>query len=379
MENYTEIIFYVSELNSYISIAEAIALITMGFLGIVLQIGWGIYVVNKMKLAYKTRRRLNYSDYNYSNSRAESVDCDNKILQGKYLMTMLILELFSCVCYWLAYLYPALDRVIPGIRKTSLPYNFTCISTVVENKIWIAELQYMPTALFLSLAKSCLILTMGVATNFLKFIYNTYVAETWKIKINRPIRFTAVLSLIIFLLGVVPQLILLSHAVFLIAFPFCFFKLMKNGRLLMKAMKWREDDLFHENEILLLKLHRKRNKYFSLTMKCIAIALLLYFLPEVLQFVEMLLSILLYYGKCFFPVLYHFNYPGLLTDEQLPILKIIIISFGSVEKLLVTIGSGVYTLPYIIITSILIAKNLILRKKTVYHYSLKDHLINTSH
>ena len=367
---------YLSKLDFSVSIIEAVMLIIMGFIGIALQIGWGINVMNKMKIAFNTRRRINLFDHIDSGSQAELVKCEKNVLQGKYLMAMLLLETFSFVCYWPAFLYPTLHQVIPDIERTSFPYNDTCISAVVEDTIWISEFRYLPTAFFLSLGKSAVILTMGVAANFLRFIYNTYVRETWKIKSYRPIKYTAAVSLMIFIPGIIPQLIILSHAVFMIVFPIFFYPFVKYWKLLTKVMKWREDDLYHENEILLLKLHKKENKYFRFMMKCVLIALLLFFLTNALVFSEMLLSIILYYGKCFFPVLYRFHYSGLLTDEQLPILSLFIISCSIAEKLILTVGTCIYALPYIVITFILIINYLTLRKKTVYHYSLKEKLIS---
>ena len=375
MENYEKISFYFSKVNLGVSIIEGITLTTFAFFAVVLQIGWAIHVMNMIKIAYNTRRRMKCSDSIGSCSHVELVNCENKITQGKYLIAMLSLEFLSFASFWIAFGYPALHFVIPGISKTSLIYNNTCISKVEGDKIWISEFRYIPTAVFMSLGRSNIILTIGVAMNFFRFIHNTYVGEAWRKKTFRPIKYSVVVSFVIFILGCVPQLIILALAVFLIVYFIYLLQLVRYGKLLNKAMRWRQDDLYHENEVQLLKLHNKQNKHFSLTMKCIGIALLLIFLTQTIVFLEMVLSLLLYYGKCIFPNLYGFHYPGLLTDEQLPIFKIFLLTSSIVQKLMITLCSWIYSLPYIIITSMLILKNLNLRKQTVYRYSLKEHLL----
>ena len=368
---------YAHNLEEFVSITEMVLLIPVCTIGLLLQLGWSIHVAMNIKRNSNIKRRIRDRDECDVYSQSQTEDCNNKITQGKLMLTLLVIEFVLSICYWLGYSFPQVAHVFPSLKKISMPFNVTCISEVNDDREWIYELQYTPTSIFLSLARSNTILNFGVALSLFKFLSNTFVTKIWKYsKIYRPIKYTAVLSAIIFILGVIPQLNIMSRLITLIAFLVLLLRIWKHAKFFRIVMEWRRQDLSHNNEIYLLKQHEKYSKYFNFTMRWICIAILLFFLTELVQFIEIVSGLSLYYGQCIFPYLYHVKYTSPLTQEQIPILKIFMVIFGIIEKLLVTSGVVLYTCPYVYVTLILVVRNRIEKRKFVYRYSLREPLCN---
>lgn len=367
---------YVNNLDKFVSITEAVLLIPLGAIGLLLQLGWTIHVGMNIKRSYNSRRRIRDRDECDLYSQSQTKDCNNKITQGKLLLTLLVLEFVVCICYWLGYSFPQIAHVYPSLKKISIPYNLTCISEVNQEREWIYELQYPPTLLFLSLARSNTILTFGVALSLFKFLSNTFVTKIWKYsKIYRPIKYTVVLSTIIFILGLIPQINLLSRLITLIAFIVLLRQIWRHAVFFSKAMEWRKQDLYHNNELYLLQQHQKYSKYFYFTIRWLSIASLVIFLTELVQFVEIVFGLSLYYGQCIFPHLYGVRYTSVLTQEQIPILRIFMVLFGIIEKLLTISGTVLYAWPYMYVTLVLVIRNRIEKRQVVYRYSLVESLV----
>lgn len=367
---------YVNNLDKFVSITEAVLLIPLGAIGLLLQLGWTIHVGMNIKRSYNSRRRIRDRDECDLYSQSQTKDCNNKITQGKLLLTLLVLEFVVCICYWLGYSFPQIAHVYPSLKKISIPYNLTCISEVNQEREWIYELQYPPTLLFLSLARSNTILTFGVALSLFKFLSNTFVTKIWKYsKIYRPIKYTVVLSTIIFILGLIPQINLLSRLITLIAFIVLLRQIWRHAVFFSKAMEWRKQDLYHNNELYLLQQHQKYSKYFYFTIRWLSIAILVIFLTELVQFVEIVFGLSLYYGQCIFPHLYGVKYTSVLTQEQIPILRIFMVLFGIIEKLLTISGTVLYAWPYMYVTLVLVIRNRIEKRQVVYRYSLVESLV----
>ena len=371
MPNYLQ---YVTNLDEFVSITEAVLLIPICTIGLLLQLGWSIHVFMNLKRSFNLKRRN--KDECDVDSQCQTKDCKNKITQGKFMITLLTLEFLLCICYWLGYSYPQIAIIFPPLKKISLPFNFTCIYEVNAQREWIYELQYPPASIFLSLARWNTILSLGVALSLFKFLSNTFVTKIWKYnKIYRPIKYTAVLSTIIFILGVIPQLNTLSRLINVIAFLVLLIRFWKHAKFFRMVMGWRRQDLYHNNEIYLLKQHEKHSEYLDFTIRCVSIALLIFLLTELVQFMEVIIGLSLYYGQCIFPYLFNVKYTSLLTQEQLPILKICMEIFGIIEKLLTTCGVVTYSCPYFYVTSALVFRYWKLKRQVVYRYSLRELLI----
>ena len=84
----------------------------------------------------------------------------------------------------------------------------------------------------------------------------------------------------------------------------------------------------------------------------------------------MILSLILYYGKCFFPFLYDIQYRALISEDQLPTLKMIIVVFSLIERSFTLIATIMFTLPYLIVTILLYLSYRKIRKQTSYRYSV---------
>ena len=364
MENLTS--DYIQRLNLYFSIGTAVILVSLILVFTILEVGWGIFVVTNLRKAFAKRHRIkNEQDIQ------DKFDCNTKITQGKFLLALIILEYLSVLSYCIGNLYPQLHSISPIFDKLSLPFNSTCIITIETQRTWVQELQYPVTAVFLSIGRSSTIFGMGVAAAFFEFICNSFVTKQWRYNnIYRPIKYSLIISLLIFITGIVPQLIIFSRIFEVMVFPILFVILMKHARFLYMAVRWRRHDLYHNREKYLLRLHNKQNRYFRITLKCIAISLFICFISETLVTIEMIFSLILYYGKCFFPFLYDIQYRALISEDQLPTLKMIIVVFSLMERSFTLIATIIFTLPYLIVTILLYLSYRRIRKQTSYRYSV---------
>ena len=132
----------------------------------------------------------------------------------------------------------------------------------------------------------------------------------------------------------------------------------------------KRQDLYHNREKYLLKLHNRQTKYFRITVSFIAIPLFIYFILETLMTIEMIFSQMLYYGKCFFPILYDIQYTALITENHLPVLKMVIGVFSLIETSLVIIANIILTLPFMMVTILMYLSYRKIRKQTSYRYSV---------
>ena len=364
MENLTVPLY--PRLNVYFSIGTTVVLVSTSLIFTILQVGWGIFVVSNLRKAFAKRRRIKNE-----NDIQDKIDCDTKITQGKFLLALIILEYLSNFSYWIGFLYPQLHHISPIFDRLSLPFNSTCIITIESQRIWIQELQYPVTAVFLSIGRSGTIFVMGVAASFFEFICNSFVTEQWRYKkIYRPIKYSLIVSVLIFLTGIVPQLIIFSRILDIIVFPILFTIIIKHAKFLSMAVRWRGQDLYHNRETYLLRLHNKQNKYFRITVRCTAIPLFICFISETLVTIEMIFSLILYYGKCFFPLLYDIQYTALITENHLQSLKMVIVAFSLIERSLLLIANIMFTLPFMMVTILMYLSYRKIRKQTSYRYSV---------
>ena len=354
-----------SKIDKYVSIIEAVVLIFTTFLLSIFEIGWMVKVIRNLKLDVKSKRRLVGNPI----SRYDVENCRRKITQGKLLLLIISLEFISSFSYFFGFIYPQLSRVIPHLNRTSLPFNTTCIAQIKEHRIWIKELEYPIVGLLLTTGRVGLILSLGVAISFFQFITNTHVNDTWKIKhIYRCIWYTGFLSLALFILGAVPYTMLIGRILIVIAFGIYYIRVVRQILVLKKAMKWREQDLYHNCQIELLKAHKKQQRYFAIAYKCVGVGILLYGLGDALQMIEMVTSTFLYYGECIFPLLFHLHYHPLLTTNQLPYLDLALILFADVEKIIITSATIIIAFPFMVLTILLI----VAKKRTVFRYKVYD-------
>ena len=364
MDNLT-VPFY-PRINVYCSIGTTVVQVSLSLIFTILQVAWGIFVATNLRKAFAKRRRIKNE-----NDIQDKIDCDNKITQGKFLLFIIILEYLSIFSYFIGDLYPQLHHLSHIFDRLSLPFNSTCIITIETQRIWVQELQYPVTALFMSIGRSSTIFGMGVGASFFEFICNSFVTEQWRYKkIYRPIKYSLIVSVLIFLTGIVPQLIIFSRILDFIVFPILLIIIIKHAKFFSMAVRWRGQDLYHNREKYLLRLHNRQNRYFRIAFRCIVIPLFICFIKETLVTIEMIFSLILYYGKCFFPILYDIQYTALVTENHLPVLKMVIAVFSLIERSLLLIANIILTLPYMIVTILMYLSFRKIRKQTSYRYSV---------
>ena len=162
----------VHKLLSYFSIGTTAITVCLSLVFTILETGWTIFVVTNLRKAFAKCRRIKNE-----NDIQDKIDCNTKITQGKFLLALIILEYLSIFSYSIGNLYPLLHHISPIFDRLSLPFNSTCIITIENQIIWISELQYPVTAVFLSIGRSSTIFGMGVAASFFEFICNGFVTE----------------------------------------------------------------------------------------------------------------------------------------------------------------------------------------------------------
>ena len=365
MENLTASDF-IQRLNLYFSTGTIVILVCLILVFTILEVGWAIFVVTNLRKAFaKHRRNKNEQDIQ------DKLDCNTKIIQGKYLLALIVLEYLTILGYWIGNIYPQLHYISPIFDKLSLPFNSTCIITIETQRIWVQELQFPVTTVSLSMSRSSMILVIGVSASFFEFISNSFVTKQWRYNnIYRPIKYSLIISLLIFITGIVPQLIIFSRIFEIMVFPILFVILVKHANFLYMAVRWRRHDLYHNREKYLLRLHNKQNRYFRITVKCTLVMIFSYFTSSTLITIEMIFSLILYYGKCFFPLLYNIQYRALISEDQLPTLKMIIVVFSLMERFVILFTNIMFTLPYLIVTILLYLNYQKIRRQTSYRYSV---------
>ena len=354
------------EFHEYFSLVTDVIIIAISLIAILLQVGWTTVVVSNLRKKYARRRRIKNEG-----SIKDMLECATKITHGKFLLVILTLEFIAGISYLIGNFYPKLYRISPIFNTLALPFNTTCITTMETQTAWVQQLQYPVTLVSFTVARSAMVFVIGIAISFFRFISNSFVDEAFKYKkIYRPLKYSLLVTIFIFIIGITPQLLILSRALEVLAFPILYFHMIKHIIFLKMAVRWRREDLYHNSEEYLLKLHDKQNKYFMITIKCFVVMLVFVFLAETLITIEMFFSLILYYGKCFFPLLYDIQYEGIISADQLPTLNTVIFVFSILERSFAIIAIVVFLPPYLILTILLCVRDWRIRKRTKYHYNV---------
>ena len=345
-------------------------------IAIVLQVGWTIFVVSNLRKLRERRRRIETEG-----SFEDKLECATQITHRKFLLAILALEYIAGFSYLIGNFYPELYRISPIFDKLSLPFNTTCVTTMEIQTAWVQQLRYPVTMLSFTVARSAMIFVIGVAISFFKFISNSFVSGIWKYKkIYRPIKYSLLVAVIIFAIGLTPQLLVVSRALEILVFPILYFQMIKHAIFLKKVVRWRREDLHHNSEEYLLRLHDKQNKYFTITIRCFVVMLVFVFFAETLITIEMFSSMILHYGKCIFPLLYGIQYEGIISEEQLPTLDTVLLIFCTLERSFAILATIAFVPSYLILTIILCVRHWKTRRQTAYRYScvLTDPLLKHS-
>ena len=359
--SYSDIMEVSLEINKYFSLVTDVIIIALVLIAILLHVGWTTVVVSNLRKQFTKRRRIKNED-----SIEDMLECATKITHGKFLLVILTLEFIVGISYLIGSLYPKLYHISPIFNTLALPLNTTCITTMER-----PQLQYPVTGVSFSLARSAMIFGMGVAISFLRFISNSFVDETFKYKkIYRPLKYSLLVAIVIFIVGIAPQSLMLSMTLEVLVFPILCFQMIKHTIFLKMVVRFRRQDLYHNSEEYLLKLHDRQNKYFMISIKCFIVALVFAFLTETLITIEMLFSLILYYGKCFFPLLYDIQYEGMISEDQLPTLNTVLFVFSILEISFSIIALVVFLLPYLILTILLCVRDWRVRKQIKYRYNV---------
>ena len=145
MENLT-VFDHIQHINIYFTRATSVIIACLVLLLTILEGGRSVFVVTNLRKAFAKRRRIKIE-----NDTQDKTVCNAKITQGKFLLALIILEYISIFSTYISNFYPQLHHISPVLDILSLPFNSTCIITIDTQRIWIQEIQYPVTTVFLSI------------------------------------------------------------------------------------------------------------------------------------------------------------------------------------------------------------------------------------
>ena len=191
--------------------------------------------------------------------------------------------------------------------------------------------------------------------------------------IRRFLLFTSILSLLLVIAGIVPQLILFEKLVEPLIELAYFLIWCRYTRMFYQTLKWRTNE-YRIRQPKLVNASVENRIKFAVVMFSIGIAILMYVFVDILSSYSTLSLVVLHYGPCLFNYLYGTSYyqPFLVSDRQLDTLLIF-------YKIYVYIALSLQSLALLIVCSQFLLISLIylvtyLRRKLFVRFELNPSL-----
>ena len=271
--------------------------------------------------------------------------------KGKLLLALLVFESLSITFYELAALLGYVFRNFPDLRFLGINWNISCSSEIAVETHWLGDLQFPEVSFFVCLGRANLLIGLAVATSFIKFVTNSYVTESWKYKnILKGVWFVIPLCILIIVFGTIPQTMLIVWAVNIVVFITYFYLANRSIAFLNRALGWREQDLKCYDEYEQLRMHRKVTSRFRISIRLVMIGLALLILHDIMEQIEMVLSLFLFYGQCVFPAVYGIAYTAPIKLDDLAIFKLVLCFSNLIQGILLIAAACFLMLPQVILT-----------------------------
>ena len=341
----------INKANQVVTIIQAVILFPLGLLIPIFHICWCAYLINDIFRSIKSAERQSHPD---DSAFREKYEIQAK--KGKLLLVILLLELVAALSYELGFSYPYLSHLVPNLDASGLRINSTCLNQETGYQIETSELQYPEVGFFLSSGRAGIIIAMAVGSSMLRFITNIYDENELKYSDGKyTLLIFIILSILIVILGSIPQVQMLSHLIVIIAYGILLKLLAGQLASLLTALKRREQDLEHnyvtKKKIIMERNERKKFTFFS---RYLFIGLIVLYISEVVNSFECVIQLFLSNGNCFFPTLYGIHFQPLLSNSQLARFNLFLALLSMIQKLTVIIGINLTYFPYIVYTILIV-------------------------
>ena len=324
-------------LASSIILIQHSLVIPMDIVFIILTFCWTVHLVKKILIGFKMYRTC----LREGDSRNASVSKSN-VVKFVFLLLIIINECIDVQLYTVGAWIPSENEYI--FNRAMLP---NCSKALISSGIYDLELIINSPikAFMVVLGHVSLIFYLGLIICLMHFLHITFHSiplNPFRF-IRRFLLFTSILSLLLVITGIVPQLILFEKLVEPLIELAYFLIWCRYTRMFYQTLKWRTNE-FRIRRPKLVNASTESRIKFAVVMFSMGFAILMYVFVDILSSYSTLSSVVLHYGPCLFNYLYGTPYyqPFLVSDRQLDaqsvfhkIYVIVTLSFKSLALLIV--------------------------------------------
>ena len=286
---------------------------------------WAIYLCKRMKECYKymmdNKREIMYGEeFNrIIYIQLKDVYKSSAIKYGLLLLITLA-EGFGMSTMLMYFDFPNGELLLEYYDKEQLKFNI-CEGSNISNWSYVklANYQYYPiTNTLLILSNASFLISSAIGIGLMKLTAAQYkFTNSWDIVKRSVIRILTISSIycaITLLLSLISYTRVISNALLSFIFPIYILLFFKNVKCLRRAIEqYSRERLIQmgENRNELLQLKRFRILSFMLCIQFLVGSILVTF-----EEIKFLVYLFLYFGKCYFPLVYGITYHPILTNAH---------------------------------------------------------------
>ena len=314
---------------------------------------WFVYLFRDYRKSVRFARRIESQDGILSSeSNVLAINLRVTAKRNKFLIFLSLTELIAFISYTLGSCYHLPLEHSSLLKQTGLNISSNCTRGAFIHKIWVDELTYPIIGFLVNFGRGMYLVALGIVDSLLKFIANTYVTQSWQYRrMYNSVICAGIISVFLVILGTLPYTNIFST--FLNIFALGAFLTLLSRRLSFlsdKALNWREQDMLFNVRRSLIQVQKKKKRRFKMLSRNFFFALIILFCMEILISLESVVELYLYFGKCFFPVLFNIEYNPPITDEQLPDFHTALLIISAIEVFFVVFAMYILFLPFIVFT-----------------------------
>ena len=274
-------------------------------------------------------------------------------IKNMLLLTNTVLELLASICYFLHYILPQSDLTLDYIRNPELILGICNEANLTEFQELSSFSWFNLTQLLIELSNVSTLLSSVIAVALMKLIIS-------ELKFNNPWKRTKKIllkniRLCICLISTVMLLTIISYT-WLIAMLMCGILTLIYYTLFIREIRRVQAALaqysrerlvqFGNNKIELTQLKR-----FKILSNIFCIGLTIGIISLLFEKIDIILSLILYYGQCYANLTFHIQYIPILhsVPQQLILFKVLFI-FSRVKLALRVLASVILWTPFILVT-----------------------------
>ena len=333
----------IAQIVDGIEFISIIAIFSILSIVLIIYVVWLVYLIRRM---IRPRREVGETGKEIS---IKNLSIQGK--KGKLLLLVMTFEVLAVIFYGLATLLGFVFSHFPEFRVLGISWNNSCSSEINLFLSWLQELKFPEVSFLICLGRVCLLITLALTSSFMQFITNSYVTESWKRKkIFKGVWLVLPFCVLIIVCGTIPQTMLFSWAMNIIALSFHLCILIRSAAFLNRVLGWREQDLKYYNEDGHLRRHRKAVSKFRIGTKISLIGLALLIIQDTIELIEVVLSLFLFYGECVFPAIYGIAYTAPIKLDALSNFKLVLRLSNLTQGIMLVAATGLILSPQVIVT-----------------------------